>query len=165
MESRPARRKRSVATMPDLTDPTRATNPALKRRLFVGLSAGVAALAGPAVALAADASQFREPTPPDRPRRRSRPRRFEAAAAIEPGAHDRELRRGAEERVRNHTRPRGRDACLGRRQSNSRRRSTLRESRLSYDRAQSLQWPRRTERRQLEQFRTVSTDGGKSRRR
>jgi carboxymethylenebutenolidase len=50
--------------MPDLTDPTRATNPALKRRLFVGLSAGVATLAGPAAALAADAFEFGKPHPP-----------------------------------------------------------------------------------------------------
>src|ERR1700686_4668870 len=64
MESRPARRKRSVATMPDLTDPTRATNSALKRRLFVSLSAGVATLAGPAAALAVDAFELGKPHPP-----------------------------------------------------------------------------------------------------
>jgi len=50
--------------MPDLTDPTRATNPALKRRLFVGLSAGMATLAGPASALAADAFDLGKPHPP-----------------------------------------------------------------------------------------------------
>jgi len=50
--------------MPDLTDPTRSTNPALKRRLFVGISAGMATLAGPAAALAADAFDLGKPHPP-----------------------------------------------------------------------------------------------------
>jgi carboxymethylenebutenolidase len=49
--------------MPDLTDPTRATNPALKRGAFVGLSAGIATMAAPA-SLSAQPLQLGKPHPP-----------------------------------------------------------------------------------------------------
>jgi carboxymethylenebutenolidase len=49
--------------MPELTDPTRSTNPAFKRSVFVGISASAAALIGPAAALAADEG-LGKPHPP-----------------------------------------------------------------------------------------------------
>jgi carboxymethylenebutenolidase len=49
--------------MPDLTDPTRATSTAIGRRAFAVLSAGAAALAGAAPALA-QADAFGRPHPP-----------------------------------------------------------------------------------------------------
>lgn len=49
--------------MPDLVDPTRASDSSFRRRTFIGFSA-TAALAAPAAALAADALEFGKPHPP-----------------------------------------------------------------------------------------------------
>jgi carboxymethylenebutenolidase len=50
--------------MPDLTDPTRATSPALRRRDFVGLSGAATAFGGSIAAALAQGADFGKPHPP-----------------------------------------------------------------------------------------------------